>query len=127
LAQNLHQMSRATDLTKIKEDLAQRDTQYLFDIINYAQDDYHPLIIPFIKELLIDRDLSKLEIGVADNNYHEITRRTNLDIKSKKKIPNQNPVFIWLLFIAGLVVVDILVQRIDTGPENKLVNIIAKK
>ncbi|OOQ62111.1 hypothetical protein [Mucilaginibacter pedocola] len=103
-------MNSSIDLNLVRGNLEKLSTDRLLDILSFSQDDYNPLAVSAMQDILISRGVSQHEIDVANSGFN--------DLKSKIKT-NQGPqretktvkILLWILALIAMSMMKYLTEQ----------------
>lgn len=113
-------MITTQDLSVIKNNLMQKETSQLLDIISFNQDDYKPEVVILIKEILLERSVSQSDINQADCKFQDILVKTNSNQKTQNRVPKTNRFLIWLMIIASLGMLNYIIKLVQSAVLNNI-------
>jgi hypothetical protein len=91
------------NLSIVRQKLESKSDNDLLDIISYSQDGYEPEVIPLIIDVLLNRGIELSTVNEAQETYRKIKSETAPNQLSQKRVPKLNRFVLWVLYVAGIV------------------------
>ncbi len=107
--------------SEIKDNLRKKTTLELTDILSYSQDDYKSEAISIIKEILIERGLSDIELEQLNTKYQSIIANVK-NTGTQKRIPRIPKFLIWILSVLALAMAGYLSRIVRLGLLNNAIS-----
>jgi len=98
-------------LDTIKKNLEKKSTLSLTDILSYSQDDYTESSISIIKEILLSRGVTELEIKTLEDNFKSLVGKIE-KTNTQKNVPFYKRAFFWILTMESLAIVSYFTKMI---------------